>query len=133
MKSMEEIRAFFSGDRFALEACGITIDEVAASMAKCSMPITSMHMNANGFAQGGAIYTLCDTTFAVAANAGNALVVSQSANISYLRPGTGTRLYAKAQRISEGKTSCLYQVNVMDENGKLVAFASIQGFRKVNE
>ena len=71
MKSMEEIRAFFSGDRFALEACGITIDEVAASMAKCSMPITSMHMNANGFAQGGAIYTLCDTTFAVAANAGN--------------------------------------------------------------
>lgn len=130
MGALEESRAFFSGDRFAMEACGISIDVAEDGMAQCSMPITPMHMNANGFAQGGAIYTLCDTTFAVAANSSEVMVVSQGANISYLRPATGERLYATAQRISEGRTSCLYKVEVMDVNGKMVAYSTIQGFRK---
>ena len=95
IKTLEESRAFFAADRFAMEACGISIDEVTQDGARCSMPLTPMHLNAGGVAQGGAVYTLCDTTFAVAANAGGVLTVSQCADMHYLRPGAGERLYAR--------------------------------------
>ena len=130
MRTLEESRAFFHGDRFALEACGIAIDEVGDGEAKCSMPLTPLHLNAAGVAQGGAVYTLCDTAFAVAANAGGALTVSLGANITYLRPGTGGRLFAVARRLSEGRTTCLYRIEVTDEKGALVAFATVNGCRR---
>lgn len=130
MKTLEESRAFFAGDRFALELCGITIDEASPGRARVSMPLTAMHLNAGGVAQGGAVYTLCDTAFAVAANAGGVLTVSQGANIAYLRPGTGGRLFALAEKINEGRSTCLYRVQVTDERGALVAHATITGFRK---
>ena len=49
------------------------------------MPLTPLHLNAGGVAQGGAVYTLCDTTFAVAATRG-VMTVSQCADMHYLRP-----------------------------------------------
>ena len=57
MRTLEEIRAFFADDTFALEQCGITIDAVDETSARCSMPITEKHLNANHVAQGGAIFT----------------------------------------------------------------------------
>lgn len=130
MRTLEEIRAFFSDDTFALEQCGITIDAVDETSARCSMPITEKHLNANHVAQGGAIFTLCDLCFAAAANAGGVTTVSQGAQIHYLRPGTGDRLYAEAVCVSSGRSTCLYRVDVHDGKGKLVAFATVNGFRK---
>ena len=74
-----------------------------------------------GFAQGGAVYTLCDTTFAGAANACGTLTVSQCADMHYLRPGTGERLFAEAICVSAGRSTCLYRVEVTDGAGALVA------------
>ena len=130
MRSLEELRAFFAADTFALEQCGITIDAVDETSASCSMPITEKHLNAGGVAQGGAIFTLCDLCFAAAANAGGVHTVSQSADIHYLRPGTGDRLYAVATCLSSGRTTCLYRVDVTDSRGRLVAHATISGFKK---
>ena len=130
MRTKEELCAFFADDRFALEVCGITIDHVDEEYAQCSMPITPMHLNAGGVAQGGAVYTLCDTTFAVAANARGVLTVSQNAAIHYLRPATGSRLRAQARCIGGGRATCLYRVDVWDDRERLVAFATVTGFRK---
>ena len=130
MRTLEELRAFFAADTFAMEQCGITIDAVDETSASCSMPITEKHLNAGGVAQGGSIFTLCDLCFAAAANAGGVHTVSQSADIHYLRPGTGDRLYAVASCINAGRTTCLYRVDVKDMNGKLVAYATVSGFRK---
>lgn len=130
MRTLEELRAFFAADSFAMEQCGITIDSADETGAVCSMPITEKHLNAGGVAQGGAIFTLCDLCFAAAANAGGMHTVSQGANIHYLRPGTGERLIAKASCISAGRTTCLYRVDVTNDKGKLIAYATVSGFRK---
>lgn len=130
MRTLEELRAFFAADRFAMEVCGITIDEVSENGARLSMPITPMHVNAGGVAQGGAIYTLCDTAFAVAANACGVMTVSQNATIHYLKAGAGARLFAHAQCVNAGRSTCLYTVNVTNDSGALVAMASVTGFRK---
>ena len=130
IRTLEESRDFFAADRFAMEACGITIDEVTQQGARCSMPLTPMHLNAGGVAQGGAVYTLCDTTFAVAANACGTLTVSQCADMHYLRPGTGERLFAEAICVSAGRSTCLYRVEVTDGAGALVAVCMVTGIRR---
>jgi len=124
---LNQLRDMFELDRFATDLCGIQIEEVSAHGARCRMPITPMHMNSNGTVQGGAIFTLCDTTFSVAANAGDRLTVSRSADITYIKPGTGSCLYAEAEEISRGGTTCLYRVSVFDESRKLIAFMTGNG------
>lgn len=126
--TLEEARSFIAKDYYATELCGIRLDSIEHEGAVMSMPITKRHLNGNGVVQGGAIYTLCDTAFAVAANAHGGMMVNRSADITYIRPGTGKILYARAQRVSRGTTMGLYQVEVFDEAQTLIAFMIVNGF-----
>ena len=128
MRTLEEIRAFLAKDAFAFDTCGISIDAIGDGTAKCSMPLRALHLNANGVAQGGAIFTLADICFTVAANSAEGMMVSHSADIHYLRPGTGSCLYAEAQRISNGRTTALFRVDVYDDQQRHVAYATVTGF-----
>ena len=96
--NLEALRTLFATDYFATELCGIRIDAVSAHGAKCSMPLTRLHFNANGTVQGGAIYTLCDTVFSAAANAGDRLTVSRSADITISGPGKAHACMPKPRR-----------------------------------
>lgn len=116
-----------------MDACGIQIEEVSEDGAVCSMAVTPQHLNAGGVAQGGAIFTLCDFAFAVAANAHGGLTVSQTASISFLKPGSGSQLRAVAEEVSVGRSTCVYSVKVYRQDGALVACATITGFRPVNK
>ena len=126
--NLEQLRALFATDYFATELCGIQIDEVSAHGARCSMPLRRQHLNSNGTVQGGAIFTLCDTAFSVAANAGDRLTVSRSADITYVKPGQGTCLYAQAEEISRGGATCLYRVSVFDDQHTLIAHMTGNGY-----
>ena len=128
MRTLEEIKAFLAKDAFAFDTCGISIDAIGDGTAQCSMPLEARHLNANGVAQGGAIFTLADICFTVAANANEPMTVSHSAEIHNLRPGTGSCLYAEASRISEGRTTALFRVEVYDDRRRLVAYATVTGF-----
>ena len=126
--NLSEIRAFFQKDLFATEVCGIEVDEITPTGAKLHMPITDRHLNSNGTVQGGAIFTLCDTAFSAAANAGDRLTVSRSADITYVKPGKGPCLYAEAEQLSRGQSTCLYRVSVYDERHTLIAYMTGNGF-----
>ncbi len=125
---LAQMKTLFAQDRFATDLCGIEIDEVTDTGARCSMPITPRHLNSNGTVQGGAIYTLCDTVFAVAANTGNQLMVSRSAEITYLKPGRGPCLYAEAECVARGGSTCLVRVSVYDQHHTLIACMTGNGY-----
>ncbi|MCE5343283.1 MAG: PaaI family thioesterase [Eubacteriales bacterium] len=125
---LAQIRELFAKDFFATDVCGISIDEVTPTGAHCSMPITYKHLNSLGVVQGGAIFTLCDTAFSVAANAGDRMTVSRSADITYVKPGKGPCLYAEAEELSRGGSTCLYRVSVYDTEHALVAHMTGNGF-----
>lgn len=128
MWTLDEANTFFQDDKFALETTGIEIVNISEEGAVCRMDIQSKHLNANGFVQGGAIFTLCDFCFAVAANACGAPTVSQNCSINYLRPGMGSHLLGSARMINETRQTCLGEVRVTDERGKLVALMTGTGF-----
>lgn len=127
-KDLEEVRDYFKKDRFATDATGCVIEEAKKHYAKCSMAITTNHLNANDTVMGGAIYTLADFSFAVAANMGEAKAVSSSCSISFLGVAKGTMLYATTECIKEGRSTCCYQTRVEDELGNLVACVLSNGF-----
>ena len=128
MPAMEELNERFRADRFAAQA-GVEIREAEPGRALCAMPLRPCHMNANGAPMGGAIFTLADFAFAVAANGfTDRIIVSQQVSITFLAPARGTELLAEAKCLKSGRTTCLYAVDVRDELGTYVAHATVNGF-----
>ena len=91
------------------------------------MEIQPRHCNALGIPMGGAIFTLADFAFAVAANQGRD-VVTQASQITFLKAAQGKRLIAEARQVKDGKRVCFYEVKVNDDLGTEVAFVTINGY-----
>lgn len=127
MECLEEARAFFQGDRFAVEAAGCVIDAVGEKYARCSLTLEPKHRNAVGQVMGGVAFTLADFAFAVAANFYQPLTVSVTGTISHLGTVKGTRLLAETRLIKDGKRNCFYEVDVTDDLGTPVALVMITG------
>lgn len=125
-----EIRDFFKNDIYAIETTGIEILEVKENYARTSLRVTDKHKNADGNCMGGCIYTLADFTFALAANCGNELTNTLSSNIIFNSPARGEYLFAETSVIKNGRTIASYEVKVTDENERLIATATLMGFRK---
>lgn len=119
-QNIEEARAHFEKDRFATEN-GITLDELGENWAVCGMTLTGRHKNANGGIMGGAIFTLADFAFAVAVNNVHCPTVAQQVSINYFSAPRGTRLIARAHMRRDGRTTCVYNVDVTDDTGRDVA------------
>ena len=126
--SIDEARAYFAGDRYAMES-GITLDALDGDCATCSMPVTEHHRNANGGVMGGAIFTLADFAGAVAANNVHHPTVAQQMSVNFLSNSRGSRLIATARCRRDGRTSCVYNIDVVDDLGRDIAQAVVTGFK----
>ena len=127
-QTIEEARAFFDGDRYAMEN-NIRLEEYLPDGSVCSMTLTERHRNAEGGVMGGAILTLIDFAFATAACNVHRPTVAQQISMNFLNPPKGTRLIAESICRKNGKTSCVYHVNVKDDLGCDVAQAVVTGFK----
>lgn len=125
---IEKVREFFENDRFAVTN-GAYIDEIGDKFAVVSMAIESRHRNAVDTVMGGAVFTLADFAFAVAANHEKVGTVSLSANISFLKASRGSKLIARAECVRDGRTTCYYRVTVTDDTGALISEVTINGYK----
>ena len=127
MDHLEEARAYFAADRYAVEATACVIDAVGEKYARCSLTLQPKHRNAVGQVMGGVAYTLADFAMAVAANFHQPLTVTLSSSIQYLGTVRGTRLIAETRLIKDGRRNCVYEVNVTDDLGTPVALVVSTG------
>ncbi|MBQ9338309.1 MAG: PaaI family thioesterase [Lentisphaeria bacterium] len=104
------------------------LETVRTGYAEAVMSVTENSCNAVGTVQGGAIFTLADLAFAGAANSYGDKCVAMSAAVSFIRPGTGKILRAYAKEVSKGRRSCVIEVEVKNEDGKLVSKIQFTGF-----
>ena len=124
---------FFQNDRFAANA-GVQLLEVKAGYAKACLVVAPEHLNAGGRTQGGALFTLADLTLAAAANSHGTLAFSLSSNITFLRGSSvGDTLYAEARERYTGRTTGCYQIDITNQQGKLVATFESSVFRMGEE
>jgi acyl-CoA thioesterase len=127
MKSLEEVKKIFEGDRFATEN-GAVIEEIGDRSAVCSLVITASHRNAMGAVMGGTYFMLADFAFAVAANWEKMGCVSLHSDISFLGQAKGEKLTARAVCIKDGRSTSCYRVDVTDDLGNLVAVVNVTGY-----
>jgi acyl-CoA thioesterase len=127
-KNIDEARAYFSDDRFATEN-GITLDELDSVHAVTSLTIAPRHRNAFGGVMGGAIFTLADFAFAALTNDRENVVVAQQVSVNYLAATKGERLVATARYKKDGRSSCVVNVDVVDDAGREIAQFVGTGFK----
>ena len=127
-KTLEEPRAFFELDRFATEN-NITLEELSEGHSVCKLVLGFRHRNAEGGVMGGAILTLIDFAFATAASNMHRPTVAQQVSMNFLNSVRGRVLTAEATCRKDGRTSCVYQVNVKDDLDRDIAQAVMTGFK----
>ncbi len=137
MELTEKAREIFANDRYATELTGVKIDHVGDRCATCSLMLDARHRNAKGAVMGGVLFTLADLAFAVAANstvlsqtpAGEEVRlcwVSASSDIHFVSVAKGNKLTATSRCMREGRTRALYQCEIHDSEGRLVAVATTE-------
>jgi acyl-CoA thioesterase len=117
-------------DHYA-ELLGIQVLETKDGYCKVTMKVKKNHTNAYGFTHGGVVFSVADYAFAQACNFGDNVAVALQVSINFLKPTIeGDVLTAEAVRMSDGKTTGLYQVTIRKEE-KTVAFFSGVAYKKV--
>ena len=127
-KTIDEARAYFSGDRFATEN-GMTLVERDESHAVTSLALGARHRNALGGVMGGAIFTLADFAFAALTNDRERVAVAQQVSVNFLAAAKGDRLIATARYKKDGRASCVVNVEVVDDTGREIAQFVGTGFK----
>lgn len=127
-KTIDEARAYFSGDRFATEN-GMTLEERDESHAVTSLALGARHRNALGGVMGGAIFTLADFAFAALTNDRERVAVAQQVSGNFLAAAKGDRLIATARYKKDGRASCMVNVDVVDDTGREIAQFVGTGFK----
>jgi acyl-CoA thioesterase len=113
--------AMWSEDK-ASAGLGMVLEAVSPGRAELSMPISEAMVNGHGICHGGFIFTLADSAFAFACNSYNQRVVAQHCSITYLAPGRlGDRLRAEAREVSRQGRSGIYDIEVKNQTGALIA------------
>ena len=117
MGPKREIIEAFNSCEFA-RLLGMNIEDVWDHGVRVTMS-TDGKTGPNGVAHGGAVFSLADQAFGVAANMDGDRRVALSVNIQYITPASGN-LEAIAERVSWNDLYSLYRVTV-SAGGRLVA------------
>ena len=105
---------------------GLHITEARDGYARVEMDCTGKR-NPHGIAHGGAVFSLADHAFGIAANCGGNHHTAVSVHIQYIAPARG-RLAAVAERIASNGTCETYRV-VVAEGDRTVALFDGVAFR----
>jgi len=112
----------FNHSEFA-QLLGMTITDAYEGYARVLMDCTGKN-NPRGVAHGGAIFSLADQAFGIAANCGTAICVAVSIHIQFISPATGT-LVAVANRIADNGRFSTYRVMVYEEERIIAEFDGV--------
>lgn len=122
-------REFFKGDKL-VELLGIQISSVDEKQAVIRAEIKPEHLNANGFVQGGMLYTVADFAFAVLSNYKHPATVTQGGQIQYLLPADTAYIKAVATETTRAGRNTVSEVVLYDDKERIVCVCHFNGFVK---
>jgi acyl-CoA thioesterase len=123
--TVHEYITAFNRSEFAV-LLGMHVVEAHDGYARVEMDCTGK-MNPDGVAHGGAVFSLADQAFGIAANCTGVHRVAVSVHIQYLAPATGA-LVAIAQRVSDNGRCDTYRI-IISEGTRVIATFDGVAFR----
>ena len=100
---------------------GIVISDISDELCVVEGELKPQAMNPLGMAHGGFVYSLCDVAAGALVGQNGGEFVTLSANMSYLRPSKGTKLRAEGRLLKKGRTVCVVDTLVYDDQDRLTA------------
>lgn len=99
--------------------------EMEEGYAKVELQIKEKHYNGIQSVHGGCIFSLADIAVGSASIGGGEKGTTINANLNYLAPAIDVeKLTAEATETKKGKTICVYDVTIKDENNTLIAIGT---------
>ena len=106
----------------------IELDFVEPDHAVFKMVIHPESRNTFGMVHGGALYSLADNATGSAAHTDGRSYVTQNSTFNFLRNQPEGTVYADARVRHRGGTTCLIDVEVTGQNGKMLATGTFTYF-----
>ena len=115
--TIDDIRDFFSTDRFASERLGARIEsyDFQTGQAITILEVMPEHLNGHGKIMGGVYFTLADYALAVCSNVNQPPTSSVNSSINIMKECKGNVLVAIANLDRSGRRLGFYTVDVYDE------------------
>ena len=124
------IKFFNDNDHFAKEN-GMVLTRVGEGTSEAVLTATERHFNGMGIIMGGALFTLSDFAFAAAIHSFGFCAVGMNTTTAFLKPGKGipgAKFTARAKLVSKTRRTGVFDVNVYDEDNRLLAHSLMTGF-----
>lgn len=111
---------------FATDVCsrwlGMVLEDVRPGYARMRMAVKAEFLNGHGICHGGLMFTLADSTFALASNSHNMPAVAAGCAIEFLKPVQGGDvLTAEGHEQTLSGRHGIYDVKVTNSAGEIVA------------
>jgi acyl-CoA thioesterase len=120
----------FSEEPYA-KLFGIDLVELDFGRALVKMEIKEEMMNLFGMAHGGAVFSLLDAAFELAANSYGTVAVALSMSVNYINPALkGKTLFAEAREVSRSSRISTYDLEVKGSGGEIIAACQAMAYRK---
>ena len=115
---------------------GIVVEEIGPGYARVTKTVLPEDANPLGVPHGGVYFTMADTACGSAMASHGHMAVTVNASYNYFRSAVpGDTLTAVATEVKSGKTICVYDVRITDQNGTLLGtgtFSFYQMEQKIN-
>ena len=124
------LKFFNDNDHFAKEN-GMVITRLGEGTSEAVLTATDRHINGMGIIMGGALFTLSDFAFAAAIHTFGRRAVGMNTTTAFLKPGKGVpgaKFTARATLVSKTRRTGVFDVNVYDEDDRLLAHSLMTGF-----
>ena len=104
-----------------LRMLGARITNIEEGSATVELEPSEDEQNPSGAVHGGCLFTIADIAAGTAACAYGFHAVTVSSSFHYLNPGLGTtKLIATSRELKRGKRILFYEVDVTNQDGKLL-------------
>lgn len=104
---------------------GIFIEEIGPGYARVTKTVTAEDLNPLDVPHGGVYFTMADTACGSAMSSHGHVAVTANASYNFFRGAqVGDRLTAEAREVKTGKTLCVYDARVTDQDGTLLGTGS---------
>ena len=130
MSPLEIFHAMYDNDPFS-QLLGMELMDIGAGRCTLRMTVRPEHLNGFKVAHGGVSFCLADSCFAFASNSRGQHAVSIETSISHLAPVfEGDVLTAIAKEQYLGRSTAIYEIDILNQNAKRVALFKGTVFRK---
>ncbi len=132
--NFQEILEYRNANNPAATRLGIFVREIGPGYARVTKTVEPEDLNPLHIPHGGIYFSMADTACGSAMASHGRVAVTMNANYHFFRSANlGDKLTAEATEIKSGKTICVYEARITDQNGTMLGIGTFTFYQTEQE